>query len=238
MARNLINIESVSKAFDIRPLLSDVSLGISEGERIGVVGRNGGGKSTLLKVLAGMEPPDNGRVTQANWARIGVLHQVDNAPMNATVRDVVVGSKKVHEWASDAGVREIFTGLFGGISGEILDRPYRSLSGGERRRVGIAKLLIDPLDLVLLDEPTNHLDLWACEALEEALLGFEGTVIVVSHDRWFLDRVCTHILAFEGEGQGYWFEGGFSDYEENRKQRLGITDDTPKKFKYKKLVAG
>ena len=212
MARNLINIESVSKAFDIRPLLSDVSLGISEGERIGVVGRNGGGKSTLLKVLAGMEPPDSGRVTQANWARIGVLHQVDNAPMNATVRDVVVGSKKVHEWASDAGVREIFTGLFGGISGEILDRPYRSLSGGERRRVGIAKLLIDPLDLVLLDEPTNHLDIegvsWLAAHIRKRR---DLAVIVITHDRWFLDEVSDKIWeVVDGKVEEY--EGGYSAY--------------------------
>ena len=158
MARNIINIEGVSKAFDIRPLLVDVSLGISEGERIGIVGRNGGGKSTLLKILAEQEPPDEGRVTRANWARLGMLNQVDNAEPGATVRDVVIGSKKTHEWASDAGVREIFAGLFGGYNSELMDRPFGSLSGGEKRRVGIARLLIEPLDIVLLDEPTNHLD--------------------------------------------------------------------------------
>ena len=113
MARNIINIEGVSKAFDIRPLLVDVSLGISEGERIGIVGRNGGGKSTLLKILADLEPPDQGRVTRANWAKLGMLSQVDTAEAGATVRDVVVGSKKTHEWARDSGVRDIFAGLFG-----------------------------------------------------------------------------------------------------------------------------
>ncbi|MFM8693836.1 MAG: ATP-binding cassette domain-containing protein, partial [Actinomycetota bacterium] len=120
MARNIINIEGVSKAFDIRPLLVDVSLGISEGERIGIVGRNGGGKSTLLKILAGLEDPDAGRVTRANWAKLGSLSQVDSAGPGATVRDVVVGVKKVHEWASDAGVREIFAGLFGGYESSIM----------------------------------------------------------------------------------------------------------------------
>ena len=108
MARNIINIEGVSKAFDIRPLLVDVSLGISEGERIGIVGRNGGGKSTLLKILADLEPPDQGRVTRANWAKLGMLSQVDTAEAGATVRDVVVGSKKTHEWASDSSVFVVF----------------------------------------------------------------------------------------------------------------------------------
>ena len=157
MARNLISIEKVSKSFD-SALLNEVSLGVSEGERIGIVGRNGGGKSTLLKLIAGVDDPDSGRITRANWARLGILHQVDNS-FSGSVRDFVVGSKKTHEWASDSGVREIFAGLFGGHSSDVLDRSYNSLSGGEKRRVGIAKLLIEPLDLIALDEPTNHLDI-------------------------------------------------------------------------------
>jgi ATP-binding cassette subfamily F protein uup len=212
VARNIINIEGVSKAFDIRPLLVDVSLGISEGERIGIVGRNGGGKSTLLKILADLEPPDQGRVTRANWAKLGMLSQVDTAEAGATVRDVVVGSKKTHEWASDAGVREIFAGLFGGYNSELLDRPFGSLSGGEKRRVGIAKLLIEPLDIVLLDEPTNHLDVegvaWLADHIRKRR---ELAVVVITHDRWFLDEVSdTMWEVVDGNVEAY--EGGYSAY--------------------------
>ena len=212
MARNIINIEGVSKAFDIRPLLVGVSLGVSEGERIGIVGRNGGGKSTLLKILAELEPPDEGRVTRANWAKLGMLSQVDTAEPGATVRDVVVGSKKTHEWASDSGVREIFAGLFGGYNSELLDRPFGSLSGGEKRRVGIAKLLIEPLDIVLLDEPTNHLDVegvaWLAEHIRKRR---ELAVVVITHDRWFLDEVSdTMWEVVDGKVEAY--DGGYSAY--------------------------
>jgi ATP-binding cassette subfamily F protein uup len=212
VARNIINIEGVSKAFDIRPLLVGVSLGVSEGERIGIVGRNGGGKSTLLKILAELEPPDEGRVTRANWAKLGMLLQVDTAEPGATVRDVVVGSKKTHEWASDSGVREIFAGLFGGYNSELLDRPFGSLSGGEKRRVGIAKLLIEPLDIVLLDEPTNHLDVegvaWLAQHIRKRR---ELAVVVITHDRWFLDEVSdTMWEVVDGKVEAY--DGGYSAY--------------------------
>ena len=220
MARNIINIEGVSKAFDIRPLLVDVSLGVSEGERIGIVGRNGGGKSTLVKVLAGVEPPDQGRVTRANWARLGMLAQVDTAEAGATVRDVVVGSKKTHEWASDSGVREIFAGLFGGYNSELLDRPFGSLSGGEKRRVGIAKLLIEPLDIILLDEPTNHLDVegvaWLSEHIRKRR---ELAVVVITHDRWFLDEVSdTMWEVVDGKIEAY--DGGYSAFVLSKAERM------------------
>ncbi|MFM8842602.1 MAG: ABC-F family ATP-binding cassette domain-containing protein [Actinomycetota bacterium] len=212
MARNIINIEGVSKAFDIRPLLVDVSLGISESERIGIVGRNGGGKSTLLKILAGQEAPDEGRVTRANWARLGMLNQVDTAEPGATVRDVVIGSKKTHEWASDSGVREILAGLFGGYNSELMDRPLGSLSGGEKRRVGIAKLLIEPLDIILLDEPTNHLDVegvaWLATHIRKRR---ELAVVVITHDRWFLDEVSDQMWeVVNGKVESY--DGGYSAY--------------------------
>ena len=227
MARNIINIEGVSKAFDIRPLLVDVSLGISEGERIGIVGRNGGGKSTLVKILAGLEEPDAGRVTRANWAKLGSLSQVDSAVAGATVRDVVVGVKKVHEWASDAGVREIFAGLFGGYESSIMDRPFASLSGGEKRRVGIAKLLIQSLDIVLLDEPTNHLDVegvaWLAKHLRKRR---ELAVVVITHDRWFLDEVSDSIWeVIDGKVESY--EGGYSAYvlaKAERARQAGAED--------------
>jgi len=217
VARNLISIEKVSKAFD-EALLNEVSLGISEGERIGIVGRNGGGKSTLLKLLAGIDQPDSGRITSANWARIGILHQVDNN-FPGLVRDFVVGSKKTHEWASDAGVREIFSGLFGGFSSEVLDRAYNSLSGGEKRRVGIAKLLIEPLDLVLLDEPTNHLDIegvaWLAGHIRKRR---DLAVVVVTHDRWFLDEIADQTWEVVG-GEVLQYEGGYSAYVLSKAER-------------------
>ncbi len=185
-----MNIEEVSKAFDIRPLLDGVSLGVSEGDRIGIVGRNGSGKSTLMKIIAGIEEPDSGRVTKTNAARIGILSQIDTAKANATVGDVVIGNREKHEWASDPLIREIFTGLFGGFDDHLFERVFASLSGGEKRRVGLAKLLIDDLDLILLDEPTNHLDVegvaWLAEHLNKRK---DLALLVVTHDRWFLDAV-------------------------------------------------
>ena len=190
MARNVVNIEEVSKAFDIRPLLDGVSLGVSEGDRIGIVGRNGSGKSTLMKIIAGIEEPDAGRVTKSNSARIGILSQVDIAKADATVGDVVIGNREKHEWARDPLIREIFTGLFGGFDDHLFERLFASLSGGEKRRVGLAKLLIDDLDLILLDEPTNHLDVegvaWLADHLNKRK---DLSLLVVTHDRWFLDAV-------------------------------------------------
>jgi len=185
-----VNIEEVSKAFDIRPLLDGVSLGVSEGDRIGIVGRNGSGKSTLMKIIAGIEEPDAGRVTKTSDSRIGILSQLDTAHANATVGDLVIGNREKHEWARDPLIREIFTGLFGGFDDHLFERVFASLSGGEKRRVGLAKLLIDDLDLILLDEPTNHLDVegvaWLAEHLNKRK---DLALLVVTHDRWFLDAV-------------------------------------------------
>ena len=210
MPRNLISVEKISKSFD-EVLVNEVSLGVAEGERIGIVGRNGGGKSTLLKILAGVDSPDSGRITRANWARIGILQQADSSSPGS-VRDFVVGSKKTHEWASDAGVREILAGLFGGYNSELMDRPFGSLSGGEKRRVGIAKLLIEPLDIILLDEPTNHLDVegvaWLAAHIRKRR---ELAVVVITHDRWFLDEVSdTMWEVVNGNVESY--DGGYSAY--------------------------
>ena len=236
MARNVVNIEEVSKAFDIKELLIGVSLGVSEGDRIGIVGRNGSGKSTLMKIIAGVETPDSGRVTKSNSARIGLLSQVDSANPESTVGEVVLGDTAKHEWASEPNIREVFTGLFGSFDDHIFDRKFGQLSGGERRRVGLAKLLINELDLILLDEPTNHLDVEGVAWLAQYLNNRKGlAVTVVTHDRWFLDRICTHILAFEGNSSVYFFEGSFSDYEENKKKRLG-QDLMPKRIQYRKLT--
>ncbi len=212
MARNLVNIEEVSKAFDIRALLERVSLGVSEGDRIGIVGRNGSGKSTLMKVIAAVESPDEGRVTKANSVKIGLLSQVDKADPNSTVGDVVIGDRAKHEWASDAGIREVFTGLFGGFDDHLFERKFSTLSGGEKRRVGLAKLLIDELDLILLDEPTNHLDVEGVAWLANHLNSRKSlAVLVITHDRWFLDAVTDRTWEVVG-GRVEEYDGGYSAF--------------------------
>ena len=212
MARNVVNIEEVSKAFDIKELLVGVSLGISEGDRIGIVGRNGSGKSTLMKIIAGVEAPDAGRVTKSNSVRIGLLSQVDLANPESTVGEVVLGDTAKHEWASEPNIREVFTGLFGSFDDHIFDRKFGQLSGGERRRVGLAKLLINELDLILLDEPTNHLDVEGVAWLAEYLNNRKGlAVTVVTHDRWFLDAVTDRTWeVVEGKVEEY--DGGYSAF--------------------------
>ena len=212
MARNVVNIEEVSKAFDIKELLVGVSLGVSEGDRIGIVGRNGSGKSTLMKIIAGVEKPDAGRVTKSNSARIGLLSQVDSANPESTVGEVVLGDTAKHEWASEPNIREVFTGLFGSFDDHIFDRKFGQLSGGERRRVGLAKLLINELDLILLDEPTNHLDVEGVAWLAQYLNNRKGlAVTVVTHDRWFLDAVTDRTWeVVDGKVEEY--DGGYSAF--------------------------
>ena len=212
MARNVVNIEEVSKAFDIKELLIGVSLGVSEGDRIGIVGRNGSGKSTLMKIIAGVETPDAGRVTKSNSARIGLLSQVDSANPGSTVGEVVLGDTAKHEWASEPNIREVFTGLFGSFDDHIFDRKFGQLSGGERRRVGLAKLLINELDLILLDEPTNHLDVEGVAWLAQYLNNRKSlAVTVVTHDRWFLDAVTDRTWEVVG-GKVEEYDGGYSAF--------------------------
>jgi len=220
MARNIVNLEDVSKAFDIKELLISVSLGVSEGDRIGIVGRNGSGKSTLMKVMADFEPPDSGRVTKSNSAKIGLLSQVDSANPDSTVGEVVLGDSKKHEWASDPNIREVFTGLFGSFDDHIFDRTFGQLSGGERRRVGLAKLLINELDLILLDEPTNHLDVEGVAWLAQYITKKKGlAVVVVTHDRWFLDAVTDRTWeVVEGKVEEY--DGGYSAFVLAKAERL------------------
>ena len=218
-ANNLLNLESVSKSFDIRALLDGVSLGVNAGDRIGIVGRNGGGKSTLIKVMVGIEAPDSGRVSKAGSVNIGILSQTDDLKENSLVRDVVLGDLATHQWAGNSKVREVLTGLFGGISEELLDRKISYLSGGERRRVNLAKLLIADFDLVLLDEPTNHLDVegvsWLAQYLKR---NTKLAVVVITHDRWFLDEVSDQIWEVV-EGNVLAYDGGYSAYVLSKAER-------------------
>lgn len=210
--RNLLNIEHVSKDYGKGAVLDDVSLGVAEGERIGIVGRNGGGKSTLLRVVSGREEADSGRVTRGNEVRLGLLAQVDDFPADATIRSVVLQGRAEHEWASDARVRDVLTGILGGFDDALLDRELAPMSGGERRRVALARLLTLDLDLLLLDEPTNHLDVEAIAWLAAHLKARRDVaVVVVTHDRWFLDEICDRMWeVVRGRVEDY--EGGYSAY--------------------------
>ena len=186
-AANLVNLERVHKSYGIRPLLDGVSLGVGTGERVGVVGRNGDGKTTLLRLIGDLEEPDRGRVSRSRGLHLGYLTQGDDLDPEATVRDAVLGDRADHEWAADAFTREIVEVLLAGVS---LDRVVSGLSGGERRRCSLARLLLGDHDLIVLDEPTNHLDVEAVSWLAEHLGRRTSALVVVTHDRWFLDEVC------------------------------------------------
>lgn len=220
MARNLVNAESITKAYGARRLLDDVSLGIGEADRIGVVGRNGDGKSTLLALLSKELTPDAGRVTHAAGLRVGAVAQRDALETGATVRDLVVGGGPAHHWAAEASVRQVLAGLFGDRAelDEMLDRQFGSLSGGERRRVALARVLVGEHDVLILDEPTNHLDVEGIDWLAGHLSARREAVVAVTHDRWFLDAVCTRTWELD-RGSVLAYEGGYSAYVLARVER-------------------
>ena len=205
---NLLNLERVSKSYGIRPLLTDVSLGISAGERIGVVGRNGDGKTTLLDVMTGVEEPDTGRVSRQRGLLVGYLRQEDGLDDTHTVREAVLGGLSDHEWAADSRTREVVEVLLAGVT---LDRAVAGLSGGERRRCSLAALLLGSHDLIVLDEPTNHLDVEAVAWLADHLARRSSALVVVTHDRWFLDAVCQWTWEVH-HGVVDVYEGGYASY--------------------------
>ncbi|MFF8813378.1 ABC-F family ATP-binding cassette domain-containing protein [Streptomyces pactum] len=225
MATNLVNLEAVEKVYGTRALLDGVSLGVNEGDRIGVVGRNGDGKTTLIRMLAKLESADRGRVTHAGHLRLGVLTQHDSLDPAATVRHEVIGDLADHEWAGNAKIRDVLTGLFGGLDlpgfPQGLDTVIGPLSGGERRRIALAKLLIAEQDLIVLDEPTNHLDVEGISWLAAHLRARRSALVVVTHDRWFLDQVCTRMWDVQ-RGTVHEYEGGYSDYVFARAERERI----------------
>jgi len=219
---NLLSVEGVSLSYGVRSVMDDVSLGIAAGERVGIVGRNGAGKTTLLRVLAGLETPDVGRVATASGLRIGVLGQRDELDPAAIARGVVLAGRAEHDWAADRSSREIVETL---LRADTLDRSVGTLSGGERRRVALASLLIDDPDLLLLDEPTNHLDVEAIAWLARHLAGRRGTLAVVTHDRWFLDEVCTQTWEVEA-GAVMRYAGGYAAYVLARAERERVAAAT------------
>ena len=220
---NLINLENVSKTWGLKTLLDKVSLGVQTGDRIGVVGLNGGGKTTLLEVLTGIESPDEGRVSHANDLRMAVVTQRFDLPEDMTVGQAVVEplGLEVYEWASNAKVREVLAGT--GVADLGLDTPVGQLSGGERRRVNLAAALVRDLDLIVLDEPTNHLDVEGVQWLADHLMKRKLALVVVTHDRWFLDTVAT--LTWEvHDGKVDVYEGGYNDWTFARAERARQAD--------------
>lgn len=220
---NLINLENVSKSFGLTTLLDSVSLGIQTGDRIGVVGLNGGGKTTLLEILTGIEPPDSGRVSHNTDLRMAVVTQRAELNPADSVADVVLSplGLETFEWASNAKVREVLGGL--GIVNLGLDTEVGSLSGGERRRVNLAAALVKDLDLIVLDEPTNHLDVEGVQWLADHLLSRKLAIVVVTHDRWFLDTIATQTWEVH-DGTVDAYEGGYNDWTFARAERARQAD--------------
>jgi ATP-binding cassette subfamily F protein uup len=208
-ARNLVNLENVTVAHGTRLLMDGVSLGVSEGDRIGIVGRNGGGKTTLLKTLIKVEEPHSGRVTHTSGLRVGVLTQDVRVDVRLTAHQAILGETAEHTWAGDAAVREVLDGL--GLHGIGLDSGIGTMSGGERRRVALASLLVQEWDLLVLDEPTNHLDVegvaWLAAHLKQR--SSSQAHLVVTHDRWFLDEVNSATWEVH-DGVVDAYEGGYS----------------------------
>jgi ABC transport system ATP-binding/permease protein len=227
---NLVNLEAVGKSFGMRPLLDAVSLGVGDTDRIGVVGLNGGGKTTLLEILAGIEPADAGRVSRGRDLRLAVVTQRTELPEGSTVRHAVLdplGITAEHEWAADPRARGILTGL--GITVFGLDSPVGTMSGGERRRVALAAALVQELDLLILDEPTNHLDIEGVRWLADHLVRRRSALVVVTHDRWFLDTVCTRTWEVVGNGTVEQYEGGYADWVFARAERARLAETAEEK---------
>lgn len=231
----VLEVEGMNKAFEDKLLIDDLSFSLPPGGIVGVIGPNGAGKSTLFKMITGQEKPDAGSLELGETVQLGYVDQS---------RDTLEGDKTVWEEISDGlDVLELgkatmasraYVGAFNFRGGD-QQKKVGQLSGGERNRVHLAKMLRTGGNLILLDEPTNDLDVDTLRALEDALLNFAGCAVVISHDRWFLDRIATHMLAFEGDSHVEWFEGNYADYEADRKRRLGPAAEVPTRIKYKRF---
>jgi ABC transport system ATP-binding/permease protein len=219
---NLVNLEEVRLSYGTRTLLDGVSLGVAEGQRLGVVGRNGGGKTTLLEVLARRRSPDGGRVTHTGGLRVGFLSQSDDLDPSRSVRQTVVGDLPEHAWRSDPRTRGLTDALLAGLD---LDGVVGPLSGGERRRVALARLLVEDPDLLLLDEPTNHLDVEGVAWLARHLAARRGALVAVTHDRWFLDAVCETTWEV-ADGEVHAYEGGYASYVLAKAERARVAATT------------
>jgi sulfate-transporting ATPase len=232
----VVEAEGIVKGFGDRLLIDGLSFLLPPGGIVGVIGPNGAGKTTLFRMIAGDDTPDEGRLELGSTVVLAYMDQSrDDLDRDATVYEevtggvdrIVVGNRELHGRAFVSSI---------GFRGSDQQKKVGELSGGERNRVQLAKILKSGANVLLLDEPTNDLDVDTLRALEDALLCFPGCVVVISHDRWFLDRIATHVIAFEGESVVGWWEGNFTDYEADRRRRLGADADQPHRLRYKPLV--
>jgi ATPase subunit of ABC transporter with duplicated ATPase domains len=233
----VINAKDLRKGYADNLLMEDVDFMLPRGGIVGVIGPNGAGKTTLFRMIMGQEKPDAGELKVGETVSLSYVDQS---------REKLQGERSVWEEISDGGKdllmvgkREVNSRAYAasfGFRGPDQQKKVKDLSGGERNRLHLSTLLKSGGNVLLLDEPTNDLDVDTLRALEEALVAFPGCAVVISHDRWFLDRIATHILAFEGDSQVVWFEGNYQDYESDRKRRLGVDADQPHRIKYRKLT--
>jgi ABC transport system ATP-binding/permease protein len=228
---SLVNAERISVSFGLEPVLDEVSLGVAGGDRIGIVGRNGGGKSTLMSVLGGMLAPDSGRVSRTAGVTVGLVRQDDDLDDEGSVRDNVFADRAEHDWAGDSRIRDVVTGLLGPLGGGVvdLDAPVTAMSGGERRRITLARELVRGPDVLLLDEPTNHLDVegvaWLADHLVTSSSRPDSAIVVITHDRWFLDAVATRTWEVVA-GAVTPFDGGYAAYVLAKAERDRVADVT------------
>ncbi|MEQ3672163.1 energy-dependent translational throttle protein EttA [Pseudophaeobacter sp.] len=236
LGSKVIEVEGISKHYGDKQLVENLSFDLPPGGIVGVIGPNGAGKSTLFRMLTGQEQPDSGSVSYGDTVKLSYVDQSrDDLKDNETVWEAISGGAEIIELGDAQVNSRAYCSSFNFKGGD-QQKPLNLLSGGERNRVHMARLLKEGGNVLLLDEPTNDLDVETLRALEDALVDFAGCAVVISHDRFFLDRICTHMLAFEGDAHVEWFEGNFEDYEEDKKRRLGADALEPKRLKHKKFV--
>lgn len=231
----VIEAKNVKKGYDDMLLVEDMTFSLPPGGIVGIIGPNGAGKTTLFRMITGEEEPDDGSIVLGDTVELGYVDQKRPLDPQKTIWEEISGGQDILKLGHREVNSRAYVARFN-FSGSDQQKKCSEISGGERNRVHLAKMLKEGANVLLLDEPTNDLDVNTLRALEEAILDFAGCVVVISHDRWFLDRVATHILAFEGNSQVKWFEGNYQEYEENRRERLGITEDQPQRIQYKKLM--
>jgi ATP-binding cassette ChvD family protein len=232
----VVKADGLKKAFGDKLLFEDLNFTLPRGGIVGIIGPNGAGKTTLFRMITGQETPDEGKLTLGETVDIAYVDQSRDAldPEKSVWEEISEGAETLNLQGREINSRA-YVGKFN-FNGAAQQQSVGTLSGGQRNRVHLAKLLKRGGNVLLLDEPTNDLDVDTLRHLEEALLAFPGCAVVISHDRWFLDRIATHILAFEGDSQVVWFEGNYADYEADRKKRLGVDELVPKRIKYRKLT--
>ncbi len=231
----VVEAQGISKGFDDRLLIDNLSFNLPAGGIVGVIGPNGAGKSTLFNMMTGKEQPDSGTFKVGETVQLGYVDQSRTLDTNKTIWEEVTGGQEMIQIGGQTVNSRAYVARFN-FSGSDQQKKIAVLSGGERNRVHLAKMLREEANVLLLDEPTNDLDVNTLRALEEGLENFGGCAVVISHDRWFLDRIATHILAFEGDSQVVWFEGNYSEYEADKKRRLGKSADQPHRIRYRSLT--